>query len=42
MYSTELKYPWWRTTPIATNAQHHGARGADTHVRVAPTTGEDE
>ena len=33
---------WWRTTPVATKAWDHGAGGADTHARPAPTTGEDE
>ena len=33
---------WWRTTPVATKARHHGAGGADTHARPAPTTSKDE
>ena len=33
---------WWRTTPVATKSQHHGAGRADTHARPAPTIDEDE
>ena len=33
---------WWRMTPVVTKAPHHGAGGADTHARLATTTGEDE
>ena len=33
---------WWHTTPVTTKVRHHGAGGANTHSRPAPTTSEDE